>query len=342
VNLRVLFHNNCFDGACSASLFTRFHRECIGTASSYDYKGLMHKAGAQFDEADFSGNENAIVDFKYANSPKITWWFDHHQSAFLTDEDREQFESEQRSVVAGPKNQLRPRKFFDPLYVSCTGFLADMAREHYGYDTSDLSDLIHWANIIDGAKFESAEAAVGLAGPAMKLMTVIESVNDPGFIPRLIPLLTSQPLHSTLQETFVQAELQPRLEKHQQDITLLRSRVNADRGVITFDISDQPTEGYNKFIPYYLLPEGVYVVGISKSSFRTKISVGTNPWTTVSSDHLANIAAICERYGGGGHARVGAISVPVDQHEEAKRIAAEVTAELKALGHRNRLPTDPA
>ena len=120
----------------------------------------------------------------------------------------------------------------------------------------------------------------------------------------------------------------------------MRSRAAADRGVITFDITDQPTEGYSKFIPYYLLPEGVYVVGLSKSSFRTKISVGTSPWTTVPAEHLANIAAICERYGGGGHARVGAISVPVDRHDEAKRIADEVTAELKALGQRNVLPTD--
>jgi hypothetical protein len=342
VNLRVLFHNNCFDGACSASLFARFHRDCIGTAESYDYKGLMHKAGAQFDEADFSGDENAIVDFKYSNSPKITWWFDHHQSAFLTGDDRQRFESERQKIVAEPQKYLQPKKFFDPLYVSCTGFIADMTRNYYGYDSSDLRELIHWANIIDGAKFESAEAAVELAEPALKLMTVIESVSDPTFIPRLIPLLTSQPLLTTLQENFVQAELQPRLEKHQRDITLLRSRVNANRGVITFDITDQPTEGYNKFIPYYLLPQGVYVVGISKSSFRTKISVGTNPWTTVPPDDLANIAAICERYGGGGHARVGAISVPVDQHEEAKRIAAEVTAELKALDHKNVLPSDAA
>ena len=334
MNLRVLFHNNCFDGACSASLFTRFHRECIGTAAVYDYKGLMHKAGAQFDEADFSGDENAIVDFKYSNSPKITWWFDHHQSAFLTEADRREFNAYQNGHAA------KPQKFFDPLYVSCTGYIADMAREYYGFNTSDLSDLIHWANIIDGAKFESAAAAVGLAAPAMKLMTVIESVSDPTFLPRLIPLLTSQPLLATLQENFVQAELQPRLEKHQRDIMLLRARVNADRGVITFDITDQPTEGYNKFIPYSLLPEGVYVVGLSKSSFRTKISVGTNPWTTVPAEHLANIAAICERYGGGGHARVGAISVSVDQHGEAKRIAAEVTAELKALGQKNVLPKD--
>ena len=327
--LRVLFHNNCFDGACSASLFTRFHRECIGTATAFAYTGLMHRAGAQFHEAEFNGDENAIVDFKYSPSPRITWWFDHHQSAFMTSEDRLHFEAEQQ------RDASHPRKFFDPMYTSCTGFIADIARDRFGFDTSSLADLIHWANIIDGAKFESAEAAVGLASPALKLMTVIEATTDPTFIPRLIPLLTSQSLADTEQEGFVQEQLQPRLEKHEQDITLLRSRAGLDRGVITFDITDQPTEGYSKFIPYYLMPHGVYVVGLSRSSFRIKISVGTNPWTTVPTEHLANIAAICERYGGGGHARVGAISIPVDSPDEARRVAAEVTAELKSLGQSN-------
>ncbi len=333
---RVLFHNNCFDGACSASLFTRFHRECFGTAGEFRYTGLQHRAGEQFREADFDGDENAIVDFKYTPSPKVTWWFDHHQSAFLSEADRKHFEHGARQTKGNP------RKFFNETYTSCTGLIADVARERFGFDTAPYADLLHWADIIDGAKFESADAAVGLAAPAIKLMTVIESASDPDFIPRLIPLLTAQPLDATLGENFVQEALAPRLEKHGRDIELLRSRAVERRGVITFDITDQPTEGYSKFIPYYLLPQAVYVVGLSKSSFRIKISVGTNPWTTVPVEHLANIAAICERYGGGGHPRVGAISVPVDQLAEAKRIAAEVTAELEALGQRNRLPTDAA
>lgn len=332
MNMRVLFHNNCFDGACSASLFTRFHRECIGTASEYSYTGLQHSAGGGLNEADFTGDENAIVDFKYSPSPKIQWWFDHHQSAFMTEDYRAHFEAEQKAHAA------HPQKFFDADYVSCTGLIADIGRERFGFNTAGLEDLLRWADIIDGARFESAEAAVSLAAPALKIATAIESTSDRSFIPRIIPLLTAQPLINTLQETFVQDEVQPRLEKQQRDITLLRSRASVDRGVITFDITDQPSEGYSKFIPYYLLPEAVYTVGLSKSSFRTKISVGTSPWTTVPADKLANIAAICERFGGGGHARVGAISLPADQIDEAKRIAAIVTAELKALGHSNLPP----
>jgi hypothetical protein len=86
-------------------------------------------------------------------------------------------------------------------------------------------------------------------------------------------------------------------------------------------------EGYNKFVPYFLFPDSIYTVSVSPSSFRTKISVGSNPWSPEPPRH--NLASICERYGGGGHARVGAISLPPGQLESARRIAAEVVAELK-------------
>src|SRR5580698_10463641 len=73
---RIFYHDKCFDGACSASLFMRFHRECVKTADKYSLHGLVHRAGALFDENEFldtgNGNENAIVDFKYSASPKVT------------------------------------------------------------------------------------------------------------------------------------------------------------------------------------------------------------------------------------------------------------------------------
>src|SRR5207237_8736933 len=99
----------------------------------------------------------------------------------------------------------------------------------------------------------------------------------------------------------------------------------ANDGVVYFDVTDQDLEGYNKFIPYYLHPDCVYSVGLSKSSFRVKVSVGSNPWARA--DRLVNLARICERYGGGGHARVGAISFGVKQNEAARTGAQEVVQE---------------
>ncbi len=304
-------------------MFTRFHRECVKTASGFSYHGLVHRAGALFEEKDFIDGENAIVDFKYSASPKVTWWFDHHQSAFLTPEDQKDFE---RGQVDGSQ---RMRKFFDPNYVSCTSFIAHIGQINFGFDTAPLYELIKWADIVDGAKYESAKAAVEMAAPAMKLTMVIESASDHALVPRLIPLLTEMSLQEVMDQGFVQELLGPLMERHWAGLELIKSRASLDKGVITFDITDQPTEGYNKFIPYYLFPEGTYNVGLSKSSFRTKVAVGTNPWTPLPADKLVNLAAICERYGGGGHARVGAVSFPPDREDEARKAAAEIAAELR-------------
>ena len=302
----------------------RFHRECVKTADRFSYHGLLHRAGALFDEEAFGSGENAIVDFKYSASPKVTWWFDHHQSAFLTPEDQRNFEAGQAD------GSQRMRKFFNPNYISCTSLIADIAQMNFGFDTAPILELINWADIVDGARYQSAKAAVEMAESAMKLTMVIESAADNSLVPRLIPLLTEMSLQEVLDQDFVQVLLGPLMERHWAALELIRRRALVERGVITFDITDQPTEGYNKFIPYYLHPEATYNVGLSKSTFRTKVSVGTNPWTKLGPEELVNVAAICERYGGGGHARVGAISFPPDREDEARDAAKEIVAELRA------------
>lgn len=327
MRVRVFYHDKCFDGACSASLFTRFHRERIAPGASYEYHGLVHRAGALFDETEFSGDENAIVDFKYSPSPRITWWFDHHQSAFLTAEDHAHF------LACQKDRECAARKFFDPNYTSCTSFLAYIAQTRYNFDTAPVAELIHWADIVDGAKYESPEAAVEMAAPAMKLTLIIESTEDPGFIPRLIPLLTELPLSEVLRQPFVAPLLPPLLERHRQALELIRSRAEERDGTIFFDITDHPLEGFNKFIPYYLYPHATYSIGLSKSSFRTKVAVGSNPWTKADPAKMVNLAEICERYGGGGHARVGAISFPPDREADARAAAKEIVAELRKAGN---------
>ncbi len=189
---------------------------------------------------------------------------------------------------------------------------------------------------MDGAKYESPESAVEMAAPAMKLTLIIESSQDPEFIPRLIPLLTEMPLEKVLEQSFVAPLLQPLLQRHQQALELIRSRAEERDGTIFFDITDHPLEGFNKFIPYYLFPHAIYSIGLSKSSFRTKVAVGSNPWTKVDPATMVNLAEICERYGGGGHARVGAISFPPDREVDARAAAKEIVAELRAEGRKHK------
>jgi hypothetical protein len=322
VKVKVFYHDKCFDGACSAALFARFYKERIREDVEFIFTGLLHRAGALFDEAHFTGDENAIVDFKYSSSPNITWWFDHHESAFLTPSDAEHFEQDQSN-----------RKFYDPSFRSCTKFLATIAEQRFGFNPAPVAEVIEWADIIDGALYPNATSAVEMREPAMKLTMVIETAQDQGFVPKLISLLANEPLASILEEPFVAPLLPPLMERHQRSIGIMRERTEFKDGTIFFDVTDQELEGYNKFIPYYLHPTSIYSVGLSKSSFRTKVSVGSNPWAQ--DDRLVNLAKICERYGGGGHARVGAISFDVKQEEAARQAARDIVEELRASVRNN-------
>jgi hypothetical protein len=196
-----------------------------------------------------------------------------------------------------------------------------------------VAELVTWADSVDGAAYESAEVAVGLREPAMRLTMTIEASQDAGFVPRLIELLAWRPLAEIVAEPFVAERIPPLLERHQRSIELIRQHSECVDRTIYFDVTGYDLEGYNKFIPYYLHPQSVYSVGLSKSSFRVKISVGSNPWTEA--ENMVNLAKICERYGGGGHARVGAISFAPGEFQRATEAANEIVTELRAYAARH-------
>jgi len=162
----------------------------------------------------------------------------------------------------------------------------------------------------------------------MKLTLVIEAAKGSGIVQRIIGWMQCRTLAEIMAEPEIQALYEPLYQRHIDSIDLIRERAVANDGVIFFDLAGYDIEGYNKFIPYYLFPESTYTVSVSPSSYRTKVSVGSNPWTPVEPKH--NLATICERYGGGGHARVGAISLAPGELARAREIAAEIVAELKS------------
>ena len=316
MRVRLFFHGNCFDGAASAAVFTRFYRAKVNAEAEFHFTGLAHKASQLFDEREFDGEENAVVDFKYTPSPRLTWWFDHHQSAFLSSEDQRHFQADRSG-----------KKFFDPSFKSCTKFITTVARERFGFEAPDLAELVEWADIVDGALYADAGTAVRMEAPAMQLTLVIEASSDPQFPSRLIPMMATMPLAQIAADPQIQAVFQPLYARHLESVDVIRQRAGCEKGVIFFDLAGLEMEGYSKFIPYYLFPQGVYNVSISTSSFRTKISVGSNPWNTRPRMH--NLATICESYGGGGHPRVGAISLEAGAVEKARSTAREIVALLQ-------------
>jgi hypothetical protein len=316
MKLRVLYHGHCFDGVASAATFTRFYNERISPGADIQYAGLLHRPGNLLFEGNmFDGDENAIVDFKYSPSDKLTWWFDHHQSAFLTPEDEAHFHADHSG-----------KKFLDATRKSCTEFIADVAHRQFGFNDEPLRDLVHWAHIIDGALYESAAQCVELKEPPLQLMQVIEADPDETFIEQIIRDLTARPLNEVATSAEVQRRFQPILKQHRETLETIRRKATFGDGVVHFDLVDEGYEGFNKFIPYYLFPEATYSVALTRAPQRTKISVGSNPWAPRPRRH--NIASLCERYGGGGHAVVGAISFAPNEVEAARAALREIVEEL--------------
>lgn len=316
MRVRILYHDHCFDGAASAAFFSRFAEAKFYPGAEFAYTGMAHKANQLFETEQFDGDVNAIVDFKYSTDPRVTWWFDHHQSAFLTPEDAEHYRRDTSGL-----------KMYDPTFRSCTKYIATMAQEKFGFVADDLADLVAWADIVDGALYKDADEAVGLRTPATQLTLTIEGANGSETVQKIISMMRHRSLADIAADPEIQAVYQPLYQRHLKSMDIIRQESTCEGGVIFFDLVKYGIEGYNKFIPYYLHPESTYTVSVTTSTFRTKVSVGSNPW--VKQPLKFNLASICERYGGGGHPKVGAISFEVGAVERARQVASEIAAELK-------------
>ena len=122
-------HGHCFDGLVSAAMFTHL-RQSISpnkrfrfTYKSCGYGPKMQNVPQKW----LRGDENAIVDFRYVPSKNLTWYFDHHVTAFASE------------VQAQEALEGASRYFYDPDYGSCTKLIFDVGRERYGVSFRTLS-----------------------------------------------------------------------------------------------------------------------------------------------------------------------------------------------------------
>ena len=317
----VATHGHCFDGMCSAVMFTRLLRHLHPDEQlSFSYRSMGYGPGSNgVDPAVLTGDENAILDYRFSAAPQLTWYFDHHVSAFPADAERAAYERRSQDAAR--------TMFHDGTYGSCTKLIADIGHAQFGLDISGDETLVRWADMIDSAAFPSPEMAVARSEPVLHLMTVVESGGDDAFLQTMVPRLLTEPLEEVARGKDIAEKYAPLAAQNAGFVELVKQHGKVLGQVVFVDLSAVIVEVAAKFVTYALWPRSAYSVVLSCSPTKCKISIGYNPWSQIPRTH--NIAAICERHGGGGHPVVGAIALPADQAERARKIANEIVEELR-------------
>lgn len=316
MQVAVLTHGHCFDGLCSAVLFTRLLRELQGPAVQFRYVACGYTPNQAPISSLLVGDQNAILDYRFVKDDRLGWYFDHHRTAFEHAGDRDYFDAH-----AGE----RPY-FYDASYSSCTQLVSDVARDRYGLVDPRFETLTRWADKIDSASFESAEAALDDSQPVMQLARVVEHHGDSAFLNELVPLLLERPV----EEVALLSKHRKRYERlrlHAKAfVERVRSRARTLDRVVFVDLSDAEVETFGKFVTYALYPKAMYSVLLGRFKTGARISVGYNPWSDRKLDR--DLSSICVRYGGGGHPFVGGISFPAGDLGRAQQIAQAIALEL--------------
>src|SRR5689334_23268088 len=180
MNVVVATHGHCFDGLASAVVFTRLLHTVEGQGTTFTYRACGYGDGQLTPtDAVLTGDQNAILDYRFSASEKLTWYFDHHRTAFANDGEREIF----------GKRAHTGRYFYDAACTSCTKLVCQVAQEKMGANLQGLEELVHWADVIDSAAFKTPDEALDRTNPVMRLAAVVERYGDDKLLTELVPKL---------------------------------------------------------------------------------------------------------------------------------------------------------
>src|SRR5690606_5579776 len=186
-------HGHCFDGLASAALLSSLISQ-ENKLSRAEYFACGYAYGSP--SPTFDGDENALLDFRYESNDSLTYYIDHHPTAFGDTEKKAHFSNYSRDSA---------RCFvWDPTATSCAGLIARMAAVRKGVDLREkYANLIDWAEKIDGAAFLTVEEATDRTEPVMRLTSVVERFGDSAFLNKAIPILCEEGLDALVESKVV-------------------------------------------------------------------------------------------------------------------------------------------
>jgi hypothetical protein len=281
---------------------------------------MVHRDGNPFEGVPFDADDHACVDFRFSADPKMRWWFDHHPTAFQPPALREVFD-----------RAHAPTWFFDPSAPSCAGLIARQLAAGWDWKPPPhLADAVVWADKIDAARFGSAAEAVALDVPAQQLAAWLAHGRSAADTARYVEWLS----HSSLAEVAARPELAPQLAEIEhartRELAVVKELGVWHGDVIVFDRMDTVGARNPGFLGYLLFPQALYTVSGTRTQTSIKITVGLNPWTTAPRRMRIDVGALCAKYGGGGHAVVGGVTLRADELPRARETIGKLVGELVA------------
>ncbi len=309
-------HGHCFDGLASAALLTDII-EHGDPGTRFTYRALGY--GPTPPRVEFSGKRNALLDYKYIPDPSLTLYLDHHPTAFSSAAERAHFE--------GRRGENEVHFVHDVGAPSCANLVAGLARTTYGLERPLMSEIEAFAQKIDSAQFDSVDEAIDTDSSSMKLVTAVTHFGDHQFYQRAVPILRREGVHGLAEQRWVKEQFR----KLTPAIRLLNERIRkngkVEGRVALVNLLDRPTHVVSKFRQYYEFPHATYSVMLLRMQDNLRISVGYNPWSGRPCD--VNIGRLCQTYGGGGHAVVGAIGLSNSRESDAQSIAETIARKLQ-------------
>jgi len=290
-SITLYLHFPCFDGVISAVLAGEYLNRKLGW-ETHDIVPVNYDMQASWAKSALS-DPAVVVDFLY--HPGAVFWADHHQTSFLSDALRADFE--QRNS---------PDLLYDAAASSCAEVIWRKVYRQLGEPR--FREMVEWARRIDGARYDTPEEAVLGDAPALRINQSFLHDSSSEYCRYLVESLRIKTLAAVaasemVRERYVSVR---KAMRRGQKLFSTSSRVEGN-GIVVFQLPKRAEKTLvSRYAPYLAYPDARYSVGVSPHGDGAKITAMRNPWRRFKSVPLGQIF---RHYGGGGHQRVASVLV---------------------------------
>ena len=343
MSYRIITHQNCLDGFCSAFIFKRYFYKTLGfKLNSKEMQSLpvILIRPEDVDMQNFAFQPSDIVlDLPKPKSP-VFFWCDHH--------------STQKPPTPLPKNY--PNNYFWEQTPSCAGYLIDLAIKEGLKPTKQLLEFKIASEKIDSATYTKEEILEcffpqkGSKKPStlLQLETIASlfSTKDDSLNRQIIQTILSQKLDTNPLQSKSIKKLNPqlfhtaRLESLQKWRDCIDTYISYDETsgcVMQDDRKATETRGVvDRYYSSFKFPQCSYTLHIRIADLKTaRIGLGSNIFHK--DRCLVNIGKLCKDVGtkfgegsGGGHPTVGGTAIKPENADRAIEYILEIFRKAKS------------